>query len=131
MRNIITAMILFPLWLSCKGVAIESPQKSPEKKATAQSNLTLLDRLKSVSGIAVQRGGVVVRGQVGQRSGATAATKPLFVVDGQRIGNDIGIVQGLVDTNDIVSVEVVKGAATVDYGLQGSGGVVLIKTKKN
>lgn len=50
---------------------------------------------------------------------------PLVIVDGVNIGTDIGVI----DPNDIASVDIIKDAATAIYGVQGANGVILITTK--
>lgn len=117
---------------SCKSTNtanVVSNQSKSEKLEAAKSSLTLLDRLKRIPGIRVQNGDVYVRAQNGARDGATASVKPLFILDGQQIGNDIGAIENIVDPNDIKSVRLIKGVEAIDYGLRGSGGVILITTK--
>ena len=54
--------------------------------------------------------------------------EPLFVVNGVPLGFAANF--AAVNRNDIESIVVLKDAAsTAMYGLQGSGGVILIKTK--
>ena len=54
--------------------------------------------------------------------------EPLFVVDGVPLGSAANF--SAVNRNDIESIVVLRDAAsTAMYGLQGSGGVILIKTK--
>ncbi|MCW0483969.1 TonB-dependent receptor [Gaoshiqia sediminis] len=57
---------------------------------------------------------------------SNVATPPLFIVDGLRT-NDIG----LIDPNNIESIEVLKDASSAAiYGAEAGNGVVLITTKK-
>lgn len=51
---------------------------------------------------------------------------PLIIVDGVNIGTDIGVI----DPNDIETIDIVKDASTAIYGVQGANGVILISTKK-
>ncbi|MGH7520019.1 MAG: TonB-dependent receptor plug domain-containing protein [Gemmatimonadales bacterium] len=54
--------------------------------------------------------------------------EPLFVVNGIPLGNAANL--SAINRNDIASIEVLRDAAsTAMYGLLGSGGVILIKTK--
>jgi TonB-dependent starch-binding outer membrane protein SusC len=54
--------------------------------------------------------------------------EPLFVIDGVPLGSAANF--SAVNRNDIESIVVLRDAAsTAMYGLQGSGGVILIKTK--
>lgn len=87
--------------------------------------LTLDNYLRRIPGLQVSGNSVVVRGM------AAGNERPLFILDGRRIGNDFGSVKQVVDPNDIKRVQVLKTAAeTSIYGLQGSGGVIKITTKK-
>ena len=53
-----------------------------------------------------------------------ASTAPLILLDGVEI-NDIGIV----NPNDVYSVDILKDASTSIYGIKGANGVILITTK--
>lgn len=56
------------------------------------------------------------------------AQEPLFVVNGIALGNPANFLA--VNRNDIESIQVLKDAAsTALYGIQGAGGVILVKTK--
>ncbi|HXN76196.1 MAG TPA: TonB-dependent receptor plug domain-containing protein [Gemmatimonadaceae bacterium] len=73
-------------------------------------------------------GGIAIRLR-GQTT-INGETEPLFVIDGQAVlagpgGNLTGI-----NPKDIASIEVLKDAsATAFYGMRGSNGVIVIKTK--
>ena len=59
-------------------------------------------------------------------SSVTSSNKPLYVIDGTPIGD----MQDF-NPNDVASIEVLKDASSAAiYGARGSGGVVLISTKK-
>ena len=89
--------LIFLLLLSCMTTDRLDSKETASINQMTTNNLTSLDRLKRVPGIAIQQDEVLISGQVGQRSAAKGVTKPLFVIDGQRIGNGIEVVQGLVD----------------------------------
>ncbi|WP_083256986.1 SusC/RagA family TonB-linked outer membrane protein [Arcticibacter eurypsychrophilus] len=56
----------------------------------------------------------------------SASSNPLYVIDGYPAGNDI-----FINPNDIESIDVLKDAASAAiYGSRGSGGVILITTKR-
>lgn len=68
--------------------------------------------------------GVIIRGQ----SSISGGTDPLYIVDG--IPVETGVFQGL-NPNDFASVEILRDAATqAMYGSRGSGGVIVITTKR-
>lgn len=67
---------------------------------------------------------MMVRGQ-----SSLEPQEPLFVVDGVPLGNPANFLA--VGRDDIESIEVLKDAAsTAMYGLRGSAGVILVKTKR-
>lgn len=67
---------------------------------------------------------MLLRGQ----STLTEPLEPLFVVNGILLGNAANL--SAINRTDIASIEVLRDAAsTAMYGLRGSGGVILIKTK--
>lgn len=66
---------------------------------------------------------MMVRGQ-----NSIEPQEPLFIVDGVPLGNAANFLA--VNRNDIESIQVLRDAAsTAMYGLQGSAGVIVIKTK--
>jgi TonB-dependent starch-binding outer membrane protein SusC len=57
-----------------------------------------------------------------------SGTEPLFVVDGDPLPNSDGL--KAINPYDVQSIEVVKDpAGTALYGVRGSNGVIIIKTK--
>lgn len=96
------------------------------------SSIDLATYLRKVPGLMVQGTGddatVLVRGSQSVNSN----NQPLFVVDGSRMGRYFSRVASSVDVNDIEDIEVLKGnEASSRYGMEGSNGVVVIRTKKN
>lgn len=96
--------------------------------------LSLADYLKRVPGVQVmQRGGAAGSTAVLVRGNNTMGDQrePLFVVNGTNVGFGYENVEPLVSVTDIESVRVLKsGQETAAYGMQGSNGVIIIKTKK-
>lgn len=113
----------------------EREAKAAENSAVASiavetQNLSLADMLRRVAGVQVSGSGesasVMVRGG-GSMSGSNS---PLFVIDNNPIGNSYTQVAGLIEPNDIDKISVLKDAsATSRYGMRGSAGVIIIKTK--
>lgn len=54
---------------------------------------------------------------------------PLLVVDGVRMNNSIQMID-LIPLIEVASIYVIKGAGTAIYGTEGSGGVIVITTKR-
>lgn len=82
-------------------------------------------------GVTLQRnpgGGVRINIQ-----GATSfhgSTEPLYVVDGMSIMPGPNGTLSFLNTKDIQSIEVLKGASASVYGSRGANGVILITTKR-
>lgn len=107
--------------------AVSNPNTfSPDNPA-----MSLADYLKRVPGVHVSQNNgttmVLVRGintLDGQR-------EPLFIVNGANVGFGYEKVEPLVAITDIESVRVLKsGQETAAYGMQGTNGVILIRTKR-
>ena len=74
------------------------------------------------SGVYVSGGSVRVRGM----NSISSSTEPLYVIDGIVMAN----AAGLINPNDIESIDVLKdAAATAIYGSRASNGVIMITTK--
>ena len=114
---------------SSGGVKKNATATATKVELGENSSLTLAAYLRRIPGLQVTGDGadarIMVRGMSGNNE------RPLFVLDNRRIGNDFGSVQSLIDPNDIKSVQVLKDAgSTTVYGIQGSGGVIKITSKK-
>lgn len=106
-----------------------SSETITEEKYSA--NLSLADILKRQPGVRVRGQGsntvVYVRSNTSSFDGGQ---EPLFVVDGSIVGFSYQAVANF-EVNDIASVTVLRDAsATSSYGMNGTNGVVLIKTKR-
>jgi len=84
----------------------------------------VMDILKSrVPGLTVGQNGSSIRGP----SSIMMSNDPLYLIDGVPV--DYTAVQSL-NTNDVESVEVLKGPSAAIYGMQGANGVIAVYTKK-
>lgn len=95
-------------------------------------SISLANYLQRIPGLSVTGAGdnvtVFVRGINSIRNNS----EPLFVIDRQQIGNSYALASSIVDVNDILSIEVIKGPeAGALYGMTGSNGVVIIQTRNN
>lgn len=91
---------------------------------------SLADYLTKVPGVNVRGSGdnayVTIRGISSFQSGNT----PLYVVDGQAVGNNYSQANNMVNPQDIDYVRVLKGPDASIYGVRGANGVIVIVTKK-
>ncbi len=86
----------------------------------------LSDYLRRIPGVTVSQDMVSIRGIKSINSG----NEPLFVVDGQVVGNSYAQVKNLVSVRQIDHVRALKGSDAAMYGVRGGNGVILIETKK-
>lgn len=91
---------------------------------------SLADYLTKVPGVNVNGSGdnasVTIRGI----SSFNSTNSPLFVVDGQAVGNSYSQANNMVNPQDIDYVRVLKGPDASIYGVRGANGVIEIVTKK-
>ena len=96
----------------------------------ADSNLSLLDRLRSlpglrISGVDERNAQVYLRGQ----TSVMYYKEVLFYINGIRVGNYSSAYQ-VVEANNIENIKLLKSASQLSiYGADGRDGVILIKTK--
>lgn len=93
------------------------------------TDFTLSDYLRKVSGVYIQGSGNNVSVKIRGVSSFRGDTRPLFVVDGQKMGKSYSYVVSQVPVRDIETIRVLKGAAASLYGVQGGNGVIEIATK--
>lgn len=97
----------------------------------ARSNAASLDQILAgrISGVTVTPapgGGIIVR-----FAGVTSfysSQEPLFVIDGVPVEVERGSLTWL-SAHDVESIRALKGADATIYGVRGSNGVIVIKTK--
>lgn len=87
--------------------------------------------IRKLSGVRVTGSGssakIIVRGS--DSSTFESDPRPLFVLDGVRIGRDFSQVYRMVSTHNVNSLKLIRSnKATVYYGHEGSNGVIEIKS---
>ena len=95
-----------------------------------KSNVTLGDMIRRLPGVQVYGNGNNIRVKVSGSESFMASTDPLFVVNGNPVGSDYSQLVAVVNPNDVVSLNVLKGSDASIYGSRGANGVILIRTKK-
>ena len=136
--SLLASFILVLLLSSCSGSKYSASSSDNAERVQVGSTVTglqpqvsLASYLQQLSGVTVMGSGsnakVYIRGVNVTEGGAK---EPMFVIDGIPAGYSYAEVDNAIDVNDIEKLTVVKGPdATMDYGMQGSNGVVEIKTK--
>ena len=94
------------------------------------TSLDLTDMMQKLPGVRIQGGrGQYAKIVVGGPSSFILDTTPLFVVNGNAIGNDFSTVYNIVRPIEVVSMSVLKGSDATIYGTRGASGVILIRTR--
>lgn len=86
----------------------------------------LSDYLERIPGVNVSGNSVTIRGV----NSFTSGIEPLFVIDGQAVGQNYLQVKNMINVRDIDYVRALKGSDAAIYGVRGGNGVILIVTKK-
>ncbi|MFH5883032.1 TonB-dependent receptor plug domain-containing protein [Halalkalibaculum sp. DA3122] len=107
----------------------ENTNESNSVKVVQNNSDSLTDYLRRIVGVKVIGDGPNARITIREKSSFNSDTTPLFVINGIRAGKDFSDVYSLLNPADIVEIEVVKGADTALYGMDGANGVIVISTK--
>lgn len=121
----IVIIALTIIGVDCASVKSDRVEKSDrlnqDKEYVIENPIALSDFLRNVPGVTFDwtTGVPMIRG------GA-----PLYVIDGVRMGHNYYEVAGLVNIQNIASVEVIKSATEgLIYGRDVANGVIIIQTK--
>jgi len=99
------------------------------KVESLNNNLDLTQELRRLPGVQIVGEGEAAAFQIRGVNSFTANTSPLFVVDGQTF-EDYATVYRLVAPANFRSARVLKSSSDLSmYGVRGSNGVIVIKTK--
>ena len=136
MKKLILLSLLSTIFLfaGCASVdnTVSKEGGRPEGSISDEKNYyqNLADYLRKVPGVNVQGNGnnayVTIRGVNSFNSGNT----PLYVIDGQAVGNSYSQANNILNPTDIDYVRVLKGPDAAIYGVRGANGVIEIVTKK-
>jgi TonB-dependent SusC/RagA subfamily outer membrane receptor len=91
--------------------------------------LPLKTRIQRLPGVTLQAGVPVFIKNNNSTRGARPP-EPLYVVDGQVIGNSYRTVESVVQPVDVDTIKALSGSEASFYGTQGANGVILITTKR-
>jgi TonB-dependent SusC/RagA subfamily outer membrane receptor len=98
----------------------------PSRQGANTIDQILAGRISGVTVTAAPGGGIVVR--FAGPTSFLAGQEPLFVIDGVPTEVNRGTLTWL-SPHDVESIRALKGADAVIYGVRGSNGVIVIKTK--
>lgn len=122
MKNTLSIGIFFlSLFLfSCSSTSISGVQ------SIERTYSSVIDYLQTVSGIRILGSGTKTKVVI-----TSVGTSPLYVIDGQQIGNTFRDAEERVNPNDIKRVKVWSvGDATIRFGINGSNGAIEFIMKK-
>ena len=114
-----------------KNSMVDAAPQTEEIRGSA-SNTTLADALRKNTTLDIMgthpNVDIIVRGI----NTIKGDPRPMFIVDGIRMGRNYSQVASTVDVRQIKSIEVIKSLSRLSlYGEDGNSGVIIIKTKKN
>jgi TonB-dependent SusC/RagA subfamily outer membrane receptor len=124
--------------VALRGAAAEALYRSRQEAAAAGRlpftvNRVAVDTLQELTAVRTQQRISTDSARVLVRSsaGISVANRPLFIVDGVVISGTAGNPLERLDADDIVQVEVIKGAAaSALYGTRAANGVIFITTRR-
>lgn len=127
-------LVISLLYVGCSsvGTSVSEETGRPEGSISDDMNYyrSLADYLQNVPGVNVQGSGnnayVTIRGI----SSFNTTNEPLYVIDGNSVGNSYTEANNIVSPTDIDYVQVLKGPEASLYGVRGANGVIVIVTKK-
>ncbi len=101
-----------------------------ENKVSSDEQLSLEDYLRRLSGVRVVGSGadasVTIRSNM---SISNTNEQPLFIVDGQEVGQSFAQARQMVTKGKIKSVKAIPPSRSSMYGMQGGAGVIVIETE--
>lgn len=104
--------------------SVSSAEEIEEKN---QGHIPLLTRIRRLPGVVLQNGVPTIAKNTNTVS-SFGSGEPLYILDGQLIGNSFNRINDLVDNFNVKSVKVLKGSAASSYGAQAASGVIAIET---
>ena len=124
MKNyLLLSLFLCSILFSCSSTNTLSKETSKKETASGMENVPLIDRLRRYPSLRVRGTQVFLNGI----SSINTPNEVLFVVNGVQVGNFSTIPK--FNPQEIKRIEVLKNPSDfAQYGMMGSGGVVLITT---
>lgn len=126
------AMLLVSSCATSDKAGGEASSQSGSAISVEDQSVSLADYLSREPGVYIQGSGGNVSVFIRGSQSVSGTNQPLFVINGQQVGRDYSVVSSIVDVNDIESIEVLKGSeAGSRFGMRGSNGVIIIRTKSS
>lgn len=101
-----------------------------QNKISSNEDLTLESYLRRLNSVKVTGSGdnisVSIRGNM---SITDSDEQPLYILNGQKVGNSFARVSSMISKGTIISVEAIPASRASIYGMEGGSGVIIIKTR--
>ena len=125
MKNyFLLSLLLGSILFSCSSTTTLSKETSKKGISSGMANVPLIDQLRRYPGLRIRGNQVYLNGI----SSVNTPNEVLFIVNGVQVGNFSSVPQLI--PQEIKRIEVLKNPSDfAQYGMMGSGGVVLITTK--
>ncbi len=125
--SIFICLLITTCFLAC-GLS-QNTSKTQEEKTINPHNLDLTQLLQKQPGVYVRGTGYTASISIRGVNSLTLSNEPLFILNGQPIHSYSSLFD-MVDRSNITSIKVLKnGGDTSIYGVRGSNGVIVIKTR--
>ncbi|MDX1640179.1 MAG: TonB-dependent receptor plug domain-containing protein [Balneolaceae bacterium] len=132
--TLLSIFALSLLFTACSstGSSVADQNESSDRNVSENRDYytSLADFLRTVPGVSVTGSGENVSIRMRGVNSFNTGVSPLYVIDGQAVGNSYSQANSIVDPRDIDHVRVLKGPETSSYGIRGANGVIEIVTKK-
>jgi|TARA_B100000767_G_C19639405_1_gene481858 TonB-dependent SusC/RagA subfamily outer membrane receptor len=116
-------LFLVSIIFSCSSTSTLSKETSKKETASGMENVPLIDQLRRYPGLRIRGNQVYLNGI----SSINTPNEVLFIVNGAQVGNFSSVPE--LNPQAIKRIEVLKNPADFSqYGMMGSGGVILITT---
>lgn len=120
---------------SCSSVGSSAAEGTESREGTISDSkdyyTSLADFLRRTPGLSVTGSGDNVHVRMRGVNSFNTGVTPLYVIDGQAVGNSYSQANSMVDPRDIDYVRVLKGPDASTYGMRGANGVIEIFTKRS
>lgn len=129
--SILATALLLAGCSSTGSVAKSEEPENPRGSISDKYNnfYSLADYLYRVPGVNVSGSGNNVRVIIRGVNSFNLDVSPLYVIDGTVVGRSYSEVNSMLSPKSIDYIEVLKDERASTYGIRGSNGVILIKTK--
>lgn len=129
--SILATALLFAGCSSTGSVTKSETSENPRGSVSDKYNnfYSLADFLYRVPGVNVSGSGNNVSVTVRGVNSFNMDVSPLYVIDGTAVGRSYSQVNSMLSPKNIDYIEVLKDERASSYGVRGSNGVILIKTK--